>query len=74
MPSSCGLLIRPIQIPHVPQAVECRRGVAEDVAGGGEAFGLGGVDDGDVFGGDGLGLVVEGDAGGVVEFAARAFT
>ena len=72
--SSCALLIRPIHIPHVPQAIQCRRGVAEDVAGGGEAFGLGGVDDGEVVGGDGLGLVVEGDAGGAVEFVARAFT
>ena len=65
-----ALLIRPIQVPDIPQPVECRGGVAEDVAGGGEAFGLGGVDHGHVFGDDLLGVVVEFQAHFVVEFLA----
>ena len=65
-----ALLIRPIQVPDIPQPVECRGGVAEDVAGGGEAFGLGGVDHGHVFGDDLLGVVVEFHAHFVVGFLA----
>ena len=64
------LLIRPIQIPHVPEPVQRRRRIPKHVAGGGEAFGLGGVDEGEVFGDDLLGVVVEFQAHFVVEFLA----
>ena len=65
-----SLLVSSIQIPNIPQTVQCRRRVAEGVAGGGEAFGLGGVDDGDDFSDDLLGVVVEFHAHFVVEFLA----
>ena len=42
------LLLRSVQVPDIPQAVQSGGGVAEHVAGGGEAFGLGGVNEGEV--------------------------
>lgn len=64
------VLVGSVEVANVPEAVQGGCGVAEHVANGGKPFGVRGVDDRNVFGGDCLGFAVKLHPPGVVYFLA----